>query len=501
MSSGKTWTRSKIKMSKNHSEQNAAAAGRSKIRKRTRSIARGIHRSVWFGKFGSFLFLDLVIGVTLVILLTVMVTRWPERTEEIADASVTTNKEYVELTLELEDDTVENYRVTPESLTRMSEDEDVRQWQYGTVMLFTVILSVQALDLFFELFGTGKYRRKLRPLDELAQKAEAFSAIPLDTSNLEHLEEAIRNASADNTYENGDLKISTGDDDLKSIETALNGLLRRMQDSYRQQVRFVSDASHELRTPIAVIQGYADMLDRWGKTDPEILQEGITSIRNESEHMHNLVEQLLFLARGDSGRNTLNKEVFDLTGVIEEAAVESEMIDQEHVYEFEPGDPPVQALVYGDASMIKQSIRIFLQNAAKYTEPQGRILLAVRSSGQKVSYVIQDEGIGMSAEDTKHIFERFYRSDKARDRGTGGTGLGLSIAKWIIDAHNGSIDVVSRQDFGTRFTITFPAATPEQIAAAAAEQTAQQSSAAEQRAELPPQKTAESADVQPVQRT
>ncbi|MBQ6362518.1 MAG: HAMP domain-containing histidine kinase [Lachnospiraceae bacterium] len=471
-------------------EQNTAAAGRSRVRKRTRSIARGIHRSVWFGKFGSFLFLDLAIAVTLVVLLTVMVTRWPERTQEITDASVTADRNYVELTLELEDGSVENYRVTPESLTRMSEDENVRQWQYGSVMLLSVILTIQCLDLFFELFRTGKIRRRLRPLDELAQKAEAFSAIPLDTSNLEHLEEAIRNASEENTYENGELKISTGDDDLKSIETALNGLLRRMQEGYRQQVRFVSDASHELRTPIAVIQGYADMLDRWGKTDPEILQEGITSIRNESEHMHNLVEQLLFLARGDSGRNTLNKEVFDLTGVVEEAAVESEMIDPAHVYEFDPGDPPVQAYLYGDASMIKQSVRIFLQNAAKYSEAEGRILLAVRRSGQKVSYVIQDEGIGMSEEDTKHIFERFYRSGEARDRGTGGTGLGLSIAKWIIDAHGGSIDVVSRQDFGTRFTVTFPAAAQEQIAAAeaaaAAEKAAAEAAAASEKAAAVP---------------
>ena len=352
------------------------------------------------------------------------------------------------MTLELEDGSVENYRVTPESLTRMSEDENVRQWQYGSVMLLSVILTIQCLDLFFELFRTGKIRRRLRPLDELAQKAEAFSAIPLDTSNLEHLEEAIRNASEENTYENGELKISTGDDDLKSIETALNGLLRRMQEGYRQQVRFVSDASHELRTPIAVIQGYADMLDRWGKTDPEILQEGITSIRNESEHMHNLVEQLLFLARGDSGRTKLNKEEVKLSDLMREAYEESVMIDEKHVYRFRQVDEPTAQV---DAGLLKQAVRILIDNAAKYTKEGDEIILSCGTEDGHPYLQVQDCGIGMAESDAQHMFERFYRADKARSYE--GTGLGLSIAKWIVDKHNGHFEVLSRQDLGTRIRI------------------------------------------------
>ena len=110
----------------------------------------------------------------------------------------------------------------------------------------------------------------------------------------------------------------------------------------------------------------------------------------------------------------------------------------------------------GDIAMIKQSARIFIQNAAKYSEKGSEIMIKVNSGrGGKVSYVIQDEGIGLNQEQLGHIFERFYRSDQARNADTGGTGLGLSIAKWIIDAHDGTIDVLSRTEFGTRFTVNF----------------------------------------------
>ena len=114
-------------------------------------------------------------------------------------------------------------------------------------------------------------------------------------------------------------RISTGDKDLQSIEVALNNLLARMQESKRQQARFVSDASHELRTPISVIQGYVNMLDRWGKEDEAVLNESIEALKNESDHMKDLIEQLLFLARGDSGRNTLKLVEVDLNDLVQEA--------------------------------------------------------------------------------------------------------------------------------------------------------------------------------------
>ena len=129
------------------------------------------------------------------------------------------------------------------------------------------------------------------------------------------------------------------------------------------------------------------------------------------------------------------------------------MIYETHPYEFSacPG-----CMVRGDVAMLKQSIRIFVQNAAKYSEGGDTIHFTVGRSEQGVYYQVQDEGIGMQASEVVHIFERFYRSDEARNSETGGSGLGLSIAKWIVDAHDGQIDVLTRPDFGTRFRVTFP---------------------------------------------
>ena len=319
---------------------------------------------------------------------------------------------------------------------------------------FTALLITECVMLIPAIFHTGEIRRKLRPLNDLAVRAEEISSLPMDRNKMEELARAI-----DHVETNADeVRVSTGDSDLRSIEIALNNLLRRMQEQERQQARFVSDASHELRTPISVIQGYVNMLDRWGKEDETVLTESIEALKNESDHMKELVEQLLFLARGDSGRNTLNFVDFDLQQITQEVWEESLMIDEHHKYVYDVKDMEQAVMVHGDIAMVKQSIRILIQNAAKYSGEGDTIRLAVKSYEGRVAYVVQDEGMGMQAKDVEHIFERFYRSDAARNGSTGGSGLGLSIAKWIVDAHDGTIEVISRPDFGTRFTVLLPAA-------------------------------------------
>ncbi len=309
---------------------------------------------------------------------------------------------------------------------------------------------VELSDLFGALFYTTRIRRLLKPLNDLALQAEAISEVTLDTTKFEELEQAILKVPAD---KNG-ARIATGDKDLASIEAALNSLLYRMQEARMQQTRFVDDASHELRTPIAVIQGYANMLDRWGKEDEAVLEEAIEAIKNESEAMKELIDQLLFLARGDNGRQKLSMETLNLNEIVKDVWEESAMIDADHNYVCDelPG-----ARIHGDTAMMKQSIRIFVQNAAKYSAKGDTIRLGVKRIGNKYAYIVQDEGIGMTSDEVVHIFERFYRSDAARNSDTGGSGLGLSIAKWIIDAHGGSVEVLSRKDFGTRFTVSFDA--------------------------------------------
>ena len=319
-----------------------------------------------------------------------------------------------------------------------------------------LMLGLIEVGSLFDVFGdTRRVRRNLQPLNDLAVRAEILGNMDLTNANkIESLEQAIERASVDSP------QVETGDKDLASIEVALNTLLRQMQEAKIQQMRFVSDASHELRTPIAVVQGYVNMLDRWGKNDPEVLDESIAALKAEGEHMQELVEQLLFLARGDSGRNTITRSRANLAGIVAEVWEEYTMIDATHVYTLAfdetacAADPRFEAEI--DVAMIKQSMRIIIQNAAKYSSEGSEISLGVEYDGATVGYSVRDTGVGMSAEDARHAFERFWRADAARETGASGSGLGLSIAKWIVDAHGGSIELVSREGVGTRFIVRIP---------------------------------------------
>lgn len=322
--------------------------------------------------------------------------------------------------------------------------------------------------------GAQSYRKYLKPIDEIALAAEEISSKSITPERFSNLEEAIEHIDGSSP----ELVLNTGDSDLQGLEAAINNMLKRLHNSYRQQIRFVDDASHELRTPIAVIQGYINMLDRWGKSDENILDESISAIKSEAEHMNTLVEQLLFLARGDAGRQKFTPEPVSLLSMMEEIAEESRMIDPKHKYELKVSDHPV---IQADYAMLKQSVRILIDNAVKYS-PEGsriRMRLYVRGTDDSGRYYgfgengelagsgsspsphqicieVQDHGMGIGKKDVSHIFERLYRGDPARNSKTGGSGLGLSIARWIVEKHGGFFEVISYEEIGTRITIVLP---------------------------------------------
>ncbi len=339
-----------------------------------------------------------------------------------------------------------------------------------------ILLAVFVLQLIGILIAYNREDRKIRqildPLNELALRADELSRISFSEDKYQILEEAITQIRPDDAR-----KLSLGDSELAGVEAAMNNLLIRMKETYQQQARFVNDASHELRTPIAVIQGYANMLDRWGKQDEKILDESILAIQNEADHMNRLVEQLLFLARGDSGRNAVKMEKTDLRELLREVYEESFMIDEKHPYRFRggsglpddtgsaggdayeaggsAGETPI--FVTADPGMLKQAVRILTDNAAKYTKEGDEIIFSCGFTGSGEAYIqVQDTGIGMAEADVRHMFERFYRSDEVRSYK--GTGLGLSIAKWIVDKHRGHFEILSRTGLGTRIRIVLPAA-------------------------------------------
>lgn len=402
--------------------------------KSTSSIARQINLNFWARQLSIFICMDIL----LLLLLAGTFFYWQEQ-------QIPTGETVTERHFENQDSI---YEIQYVMVTDLGERYVCGLWEYILLLKYpAIVLGIyEGLVLFGNLFKTRQIRRTMKPLNDMAKKAEELGSMAFDSSKFLNLETAISNIKPDAPG----AKLSTGDKDLQSLEVAINNLLERMRESYRQQNRFVSDASHELRTPIAVIQGYVNMLDRWGKEDESILAESIEALKNESQHMKELVEQLLFLARGDSGRNTLKMEEFVLTDIVREVCEESMMIDEKHKYRFQ-GEEGIR--MTGDIAMIKQSVRIFTDNAAKYSKEGDTITLSVKNIEGEISYAVQDEGTGMAESEIVHVFERFYRSDSARNSKTGGTGLGLSIAKWIVDAHGGVIEVLSRPDFGTRFTV------------------------------------------------
>ncbi|MBR5231425.1 MAG: HAMP domain-containing histidine kinase [Clostridia bacterium] len=311
------------------------------------------------------------------------------------------------------------------------------------------VLVLEIMTLFSEYrIGKRRTQKLLTPFYRMAETAQTLDQ-SFDSKKYHDLEEAILHVDVATE----DARIRTGDRDLQGMEDAVNGLLRRTHEAYRQQTRFVSDASHELRTPISVIRGYADMLDRWGKNDEKVRDEAIAAIRKEADNMQRLVEQLLFLARGDSGRQQLEMARVDLNAVLREVCEEMHLVEPEREFLLTSTEP---VYAQGDIGMLKQCVRILTENAMRYSAKDERITLrAFINKKNESCLTVQDNGIGIRQEDLPHIFERFYRSSKARTR-QGGTGLGLSLAKWIADAHNACFDVLSREGVGTRITLCLP---------------------------------------------
>lgn len=299
-------------------------------------------------------------------------------------------------------------------------------------LLFIVLAVVNGAGIIvILLIGSSVSRKMLSPIDTMTETVKAITVQDLDTR----------------------LDISCSQDELLELAETFNEMLDGIQQAYEKQNQFVSDASHELRTPISVIQGYANLLDRWGKDDRAVLEESIAAIKGESENMKSLIEKLLFLARSDKGLQKLDLEVFSLKEMLEEIVRETKLIDDSHEVICEITE---ELSIYADRKSLKQALRIFVDNSVKYTPPQGTIRIGASPQKKSIVIVIEDNGIGIRPEDLPHIFDRFYRADKSRTRESGGHGLGLSIAKWVIDKHSGQIEVASTLNVGTKVSIFLP---------------------------------------------
>lgn len=245
------------------------------------------------------------------------------------------------------------------------------------------------------------------------------------------------------------LTISNSGDEVNELSVSFNTMLARLEKSFVQQQRFIADASHELRTPITVIRGYADMLEKYGAEDSELFEEATSEIKKSAQNMQYLVENLLFLARADADTQSVKKSPLEINDVLK-SAVES--FNNPRV-EF-TGDKPFETV--GDAEFLKIMFAAFIDNALTYSED--KVFVTLKNCGDSAVIKISDTGIGIAEENLDRIFDRFFKVDSARsktDENKISAGLGLSIAKFVADKHNIKISVQSELGAGTNFTLTF----------------------------------------------
>jgi signal transduction histidine kinase len=242
-------------------------------------------------------------------------------------------------------------------------------------------------------------------------------------------------------------------DELGRLATTFNEMLASLEQAYAAQQRFVSDASHELRAPITVIQANLELLQRHSTMPAREREQAIGEAYLESARLARLVADLLALARADAGV-PMRRERVELDSILMNVLGEARHLAHGQQLEIEAIEPVV---VEGDPDRLKQLLLIPLDNALRYTPGTGRISIALRRRRTEVEISVRDTGIGIDASELPHIFERFYRADPARTRDPGGTGLGLGIARWIAMQHGGAIRLASEPGEGTTVTIRLPA--------------------------------------------
>lgn len=250
------------------------------------------------------------------------------------------------------------------------------------------------------------------------------------------------------------VEVPRGKDEVARLAATFNRMLVRIGRSFEQQTRFVADASHEIRTPLTTIQGYAGLLKRWGKDDPQVLAKAIDVINRESQRLQELTEDLLTLA--------------GLEATVKQTSywVHPDTVIQDVIEEMRPLHPELHFVTHLETEHaiqvppvhFKQIMHNLINNAVKYTPAGGEVNVKTKSGPGWVEMTVTDTGKGIPKADLPLIFERFYRVDKARGRKEGGTGLGLAIVKELVDLHEGTLRVKSVLGQGTTFTLRFPVA-------------------------------------------
>lgn len=283
------------------------------------------------------------------------------------------------------------------------------------------------------IVGAFLARRALAPIDHMTQSARSISSAGDLTRRLQQPKTR---------------------DELGRLAATFNDMLARIEELFRAQQRILADVSHELRSPLTAIRGNLDLLRRGAFEDDQERDASLAAIDSESARMQRMVQDLLLLAQADAGVQ-IQKQIVELDTLLLDVYRHARLTAGGVKVSLGSED---QAQVLGDPDRLKQLFTNLVDNAIKYTPSGGEVTLSLERDTQWVRVAVKDTGAGIPEQDLPKIFDRFYRIDKARSREDGGTGLGLSIVKWIVDAHDGCIDVKSELGKGSTFTVSLPLA-------------------------------------------
>jgi heavy metal sensor kinase len=289
------------------------------------------------------------------------------------------------------------------------------------------------LVLLASLLGYWLSGRALAPVNRIIESAERIG---------------VRNLSRR-------LEVPRAKDELRRLAEQVNAMLDRIEASVKRITQFTADASHDLRTPLALIRTNAELALRRPRSDGEY-REALARILSTSEETTELIEQLLLLARADASVAQLKLEPTALSPLLQAVAQKASVLAAGRGLAFSHSALPSTHALFANSPALERLLLTVLDNAIKYTPPGGRVSLGVSVENSEAIIEIADTGIGISEKDLPHVFERFYRADQARSRETRGSGLGLSIARWIAELHRGSIALQSQAGHGTQVTIRLP---------------------------------------------
>src|SRR5918992_1027519 len=301
-----------------------------------------------------------------------------------------------------------------------------------TSLLYVMMLAYPLALLAASFDGVFLAGRALSPIDNITRTARHISA------------EGLKQR----------LNLRLPDDEVGRLARTFDEMIARLDNAFQRQRRFTADASHELRTPLTIIKGQIDVsLQR--DREPGAYRQVLQAINAEVDRLIRLTGSLLTLTRADAGQISLRFEDVDVaevvTGVFEQ--IRSAASDKGVECQLDPGPP---AMIRGDQDLLLQLMLNLSDNAIRYTPSGGQVALGWRVNKDQVQLWVQDTGIGISQEHLPHLFDRFYRVDKARSRAEGGVGLGLAISHWIAEAHQGSVHVESAPGKGSTFTVLLP---------------------------------------------